>query len=42
LGLAVVRKIVEEHQGEMQVANRPEGGAQFAIHLPVSRPQAAT
>ncbi len=34
LGLAVVKKIVHEHAGEISAANRPEGGAQFTIQLP--------
>jgi nitrogen fixation/metabolism regulation signal transduction histidine kinase len=35
LGLALVRRIVEEHGGKIQAANLPEGGARFEIRLPV-------
>ncbi|MCX8065676.1 MAG: ATP-binding protein [Candidatus Hydrogenedentes bacterium] len=34
LGLAVTKKIVEEHNGTIEVKNIPNGGAQFIIHLP--------
>jgi len=34
LGLALVRRIVEEHGGKIQAANPPEGGARFEIRLP--------
>jgi signal transduction histidine kinase len=35
LGLAIVQRIVEEHQGEIQAANRAEGGARLRVRLPV-------
>jgi signal transduction histidine kinase len=37
LGLAIVRKIVDAHDGQIDVAARPEGGTCFTVTLPVSR-----
>lgn len=34
LGLAVVKKIAEEHGGSVRAANRESGGAQFIVVLP--------
>jgi signal transduction histidine kinase len=34
LGLAVVKKIVDEHGGQIEVESPPEGGAGFKIFLP--------
>ncbi len=34
LGLAVVKKVAEEHGGRAEAGNRPEGGARFEISLP--------
>lgn len=34
LGLSVARRIIEEHNGWIEVANREEGGAAFTIWLP--------
>jgi signal transduction histidine kinase len=35
LGLALARRIVEEHEGTIIAVNHPDGGAQFEITLPV-------
>lgn len=35
LGLHIVRTIVTEHRGEVHAANRPEGGAEFTITIPI-------
>ncbi len=34
LGLALARRIVEEHEGKIKATNHPDGGAQFEITLP--------
>jgi nitrogen fixation/metabolism regulation signal transduction histidine kinase len=41
LGLAIVKKIVLQHGGEIQAGARPGGGASFAIAFPL-RPQASS
>jgi PAS domain S-box-containing protein len=35
LGLAVVKKIAEEHGGSIRAENRPQGGAVFTLRLPI-------
>ena len=36
LGLAIVQKVIVSHNGQITVANRPQGGAQFRIRLPIA------
>jgi nitrogen fixation/metabolism regulation signal transduction histidine kinase len=36
LGLAICRKIISEHNGNISIAHRPEGGAQITIDLPLA------
>jgi signal transduction histidine kinase len=38
LGLSIVQRIVEQHGGRVDAANRPEGGATMAVHLPREAP----
>ncbi|MDM8553027.1 ATP-binding protein [Desulfobacterales bacterium HSG2] len=35
LGLGIVRNIIESHGGNIRIGNRPEGGAQVTVELPV-------
>src|SRR5690606_25438366 len=35
LGLAVVKKIAEEHGGNVRAESRPGGGAEFIMRLPL-------
>ncbi|HUG14633.1 MAG TPA: ATP-binding protein, partial [Thermomicrobiales bacterium] len=35
LGLAIVRKIVDAHDGRIDVSARPTGGTRFRVTLPV-------
>jgi signal transduction histidine kinase len=38
LGLAIVAEIVRAHQGRIQVADAPLGGARFVVELPLAGP----
>lgn len=38
LGLAIVETITYAHRGQVRATNRPEGGAQVQIDLPISAP----
>lgn len=43
LGLSIVQRIVEQHGGQIEAANRPEGGASVRIWFPASfAPQPAS
>jgi signal transduction histidine kinase len=35
LGLAIVHRVVESHGGRVWACNRPTGGAEFVLELPV-------
>jgi two-component system nitrogen regulation sensor histidine kinase NtrY len=37
LGLAIVKKIVLQHRGEIQVGDRPGGGARFTLAFPLAQ-----
>jgi signal transduction histidine kinase len=39
LGLAIVRKIVDAHDGRIDVSERPGGGTAFRVTLPVRSQQ---
>ena len=36
LGLAIVKRIVDIHQGQLSISNRPEGGLEAIISLPLA------
>ena len=38
LGLSIARQLVQAHGGTIKARNRPEGGAQFTIRLPLGKP----
>ncbi|HSS08133.1 MAG TPA: ATP-binding protein, partial [Rhodanobacteraceae bacterium] len=42
LGLAVVKKIAEEHGGSIRAENRAQGGAVFTLRLPIDVTPSAT
>lgn len=39
LGLSIAQKIIQAHHGQIWVANRPTGGAQFSFTLPRQQPK---
>ena len=41
LGLPIVKKIVDEHQGSIEISNAPAGGARIDIRLPLVRDKEA-
>lgn len=41
LGLPIVKKIVEEHLGSIEISNVPEGGARIDIRLPLVKEEEA-
>jgi signal transduction histidine kinase len=41
LGLAITKKIVEEHRGRISVRSRPKEGTDVVISLPVARVEVA-
>ncbi len=40
LGLATVKKVVEEHQGQISIASEPEKGTTLTILMPAPKPRA--
>jgi len=38
LGLAVVKRIIEEHHGELSLESTPGRGTTFSIRLPLNQP----
>ncbi|MEN9480098.1 MAG: hypothetical protein RLZZ298_1493 [Pseudomonadota bacterium] len=41
LGMPIVKKIVDEHQGSIEIRNAPEGGARICIRLPLVKEEEA-
>jgi two-component system sensor histidine kinase AtoS len=37
LGLAITKRLIEENEGQISIANNTDGGAVFQIHFPTSR-----
>ncbi len=35
LGLAISKRVVDQHKGLIEARNKPDGGAEFAIHIPL-------
>jgi signal transduction histidine kinase len=42
LGLTISRRIIEAHGGQIEAANRPDGGAIFTVRLPLVAPGTST
>ncbi|HVI07920.1 MAG TPA: HAMP domain-containing sensor histidine kinase [Candidatus Binatia bacterium] len=40
LGLSAVYGVMQDHRGQISCHNRPEGGAEFVVRLPIARPAA--
>lgn len=40
LGLPIVKKIIDEHQGSIEISNASEGGARIDIRLPLAKEEA--
>jgi two-component system sensor histidine kinase HydH/two-component system sensor histidine kinase AtoS len=40
LGLPLARRAIQDHGGEIEVLDRPGGGARFLVHLPIGEPEA--
>lgn len=40
LGLPIVKKIVDEHHGHIEISNAPAGGARIEIRLPLAKEEA--
>ena len=38
IGLAICRKVVQAHGGELDYSDRPGGGALFRVFMPAARP----
>jgi signal transduction histidine kinase len=41
LGLPLARRAIQDHGGELEVLDRPGGGARFLVHLPIGERDAA-
>jgi two-component system phosphate regulon sensor histidine kinase PhoR len=38
LGLAIAKSVAGLHRGTIDVSNRPPGGCEFEVRMPVARP----